>query len=79
MEVELWDGFDGILEADDYEYIDVNGNTVVQDMGYGFIATENSFTTEVPNEVDKIDLSAEGMPTRGTSCSITVNEVENIY
>ena len=71
--------FDGILEADDYEYIDVNGNTVVQDMGYGFIATENSFTTEVPNEVDKIDLSAEGMPTRGTSCSITVNEDENIY
>ena len=72
--------FDGILEADDYEYADANGNTVVQDMGYGFIATENHFTTEVSNEVDKICLSAEGMTkARGTACSIKVDGDENVY
>lgn len=72
--------FDGILEADDYEYTDATGNTVVQDMGYGFIATENHFTTEVPNETDKIYLSAEGMTkARGTVCSIKVDGDENVY
>lgn len=72
--------FDGILEADDYEYTDATGNTVVQDMGYGFIATENHFTTEVPNETDKIYLSAERMTAiQGTACSIKVDGDKNVY
>lgn len=72
--------FDGILEADDYQYTDANGNTVVQDMGYGFIATENHFSTEVPNETDKIYLSAEEITAnRGTACSITLDGDENVY
>ena len=51
--------WDGVLEADDIEYKDSKGNTVTQDLGYGFIGTEEHFTTSVPNETDKILLDVE--------------------
>lgn len=51
--------WDGVLEADDIEYKDSKGNTVTQDLGYGFIGTEEHFTTSVPNETDKILLNVE--------------------
>lgn len=51
--------WDGVLEADDIEYRDSKGNTVTQDLGYGFIGTEEYFTTSVPNETDKILLDVE--------------------
>lgn len=72
--------FDGILEADDLTYTDESGNTAVQDLGYGFVATEDHFTTEVPNGTDKIYLSAEALSAaRGTNCAITVNGGSETY
>ena len=52
--------WDGILEADDITYKDSEGNLVTQDLGYGFIGTEDHFTTSVPNETDKILVDVEG-------------------
>ena len=52
--------WDGILEADDVEYKDSEGNIVTQDLGYGFIGTEEHFNTSVPNETDKIQVNVEG-------------------
>lgn len=46
--------WDGILEADDITYEDSKGNSVTQDLGYGFIGTEEHFSTSVPNGTDKI-------------------------
>ena len=46
--------WDGILEADDIEYKDSDSNIITQDLGYGFIGTEEHFTTSVPNGTDKI-------------------------
>lgn len=50
--------WDGILEADAINYVAENGETVSQSLGYGFIGTENHFTTSVPNGTDKICLNA---------------------
>lgn len=52
--------WDGILEADDMEYEDSDGNIITQDLGYGFIGTEEHFTTSVPNGTDKILVNVEG-------------------
>lgn len=52
--------WDGILEADDMEYEDSAGNIITQDLGYGFIGTEEHFTTSVPNGTDKILVNVEG-------------------
>ena len=52
--------WDGILEADDITYKDSEGNEVTQDLGYGFIGTEEHFTTSVPNGTDKILVNVEG-------------------
>lgn len=46
--------WDGILEADDITYEDSEGNSITQDLGYGFIGTEEHFSTSVPNGTDKI-------------------------
>ena len=52
--------WDGVLEADDITYNDSEGNEVTQDLGYGFIGTEEHFTTSVPNGTDKILVDVEG-------------------
>ena len=52
--------WDGILEADDITYKDSEGNEVTQDLGYGFIGTEEHFTTSVPNDTDKILVDVDG-------------------
>jgi len=52
--------WDGILEADDIEYNGSDGNTITQDLGYGFIGTEDHFTTSVSNGTDKILVNVEG-------------------
>lgn len=52
--------WDGILEADDIEYKDSDSNIITQDLGYGFIGTEEHFTTSVPNGTDKILVNVEG-------------------
>lgn len=52
--------WDGILEADDIEYEGSDGNTISQDLGYGFIGTEDHFTTSVPNGTDKILVNVDG-------------------
>ena len=52
--------WDGILEADDITYKDSEGNRITQDLGYGFIGTEEHFSTSVPNETDKILVSVKG-------------------
>lgn len=46
--------FDGILEAKDAIYTDDEGQEQTLDLGYGFIITENSYTTQVPYETDSI-------------------------
>ena len=51
--------WDGVLEADDITYKDSEGNEVTQDLGYGFIGTEEHFGTSVPNETDKILVNVE--------------------
>lgn len=51
--------WDGILEADDIQYEDAEGNIITQDLGYGFIGTEEHFTTSVSNETDKIWVNVE--------------------
>ena len=40
-------------------YKDSEGNEVTQDLGYGFIGTEEHFGTSVPNETDKILVNVE--------------------
>lgn len=52
--------WDGILEADDIEYNGPDGNTITQDLGYGFIGTEDHFITSVSNGTDKIVVNVEG-------------------
>lgn len=52
--------WDGILEADDITYKDSEGNRITQDLGYGFIGTEEHFSTSVPNETDKILVNVKG-------------------
>ena len=52
--------WDGILEADDIEYKTSDGNTITQDLGYGFIGTEEHFNASVPNGTDKILVNVEG-------------------
>ena len=52
--------WDGILEADDITYKDSEGNTVTQDLGYGFIGTEEHFSASVPNGTERIIVSAKG-------------------
>lgn len=52
--------WDGILEADDITYKDSEGNTVTQDLGYGFIGTEEHFSASVPNGTERIVVSAKG-------------------
>ena len=52
--------WDGVLEADDIIYEDAEGNKITQDLGYGFIGTEENFSTSVPNETDKILINVEG-------------------
>lgn len=59
-ESETLGRWDGILEADDMEYEDSAGNIITQDLGYGFIGTEEHFTTSVPNGTDKILVNVEG-------------------
>lgn len=59
-ESETLGRWDGILEADDIEYEDSAGNIITQDLGYGFIGTEEHFTTSVPNGTDKILVNVEG-------------------
>ena len=51
--------WDGILEADDITYEDSEGNSITQDLGYGFIGTEEHFSTSVPNGTDKILVNVE--------------------
>lgn len=51
--------WDGILEADDITYEDSEGNSITQDLGYGFIGTEEHFSTSVPNGTDKILVKVE--------------------
>ena len=48
------------MEADDIEYNGSDGNTITQDLGYGFIGTEDHFTTSVSNGTDKILVNVEG-------------------
>lgn len=55
-----FDRWDGILEADDITYKDSEGNEVTQDLGYGFIGTEEHFSTSVPNSTDKILVNVDG-------------------
>ena len=52
--------WDGILEADDITYEDSEGNSITQDLGYGFIGTEEHFSTSVPNGTDRILVNVEG-------------------
>ncbi len=52
--------WDGILKADDITYSDSEGNTITQDLGYGFIGTEEHFSTSVPNGTEKIMVSVNG-------------------
>lgn len=52
--------WDGILEADDVTYEDSEKNTITQDLGYGFIGTEEHFSTSVPNGTDKILVNVKG-------------------
>jgi len=59
-ESEALGHWDGVLEAEDISYTDSEGNTVTQDLGYGFIATETHFSASVPNGTDKIKLVAKG-------------------
>ncbi len=59
-ESETLGRWDGILEADDMEYEDSADNIITQDLGYGFIGTEEHFTTSVPNGTDKILVNVEG-------------------
>ena len=51
--------WDGILEADDIQYEDAKGNIITQDLGYGFIGTEEHFNTSISNGTDKIVISVE--------------------
>ena len=55
-----FDIWDGILEADDITYEDSEKNTITQDLGYGFIGTEEHFSTSVPNETDKVQVNVDG-------------------
>lgn len=51
--------WDGILEADDITYEDSEGTLITQDLGYGFIGTEEHFNTSISNGTDKIVISVE--------------------
>ena len=57
---EMFGRWDGTLEADDITYNDSDGNTITQDLGYGFVGTEEQFSTFVPNETEKIIVSVNG-------------------
>lgn len=59
-ECEKLGRWDGILEAKDISYTDSDGNEITQDLGYGFIETEENFSTSVPFGTDKIKLLAKG-------------------
>ncbi len=48
------------MEADDIKYKDSEGNSVTQDLGYGFIGTEEHFSSSVPNGTDKILVNVTG-------------------
>lgn len=63
--------WDGILEADDIEYKTSDGNTITQDLGYGFIGTEEHFNASVPNGTDKILVNVEG------EVAANINYLEN--
>lgn len=75
--------WDGILEADDITYKDSEGNLVTQDLGYGFIGTEEHFSTSVPNETDKILVNVDGTVFWGDntldSVTVSVDGMDNTY
>ena len=79
--------WDGVLEADDLTYTDSENNIITQDLGYGFIGTEGHFTSSVPYETDKIQLSVaassiyigSGSQSVLKDVSITVNDSEQEY
>lgn len=82
------DRWDGILKADDITYKDSEGNTITQDLGYGFIGSEKHFTTSVSNDVDNIRLEVTSSVIKmGTNpnkpvlkdVSITLNDSEKEY
>lgn len=75
--------WDGILEAKDISYTDSEGQAITQDLGYGFIGTENFFTTSVANDIDQIKLSVSSSSLNDTAVikdvSIKLNNSEQTY
>ena len=73
--------WDGILKADDITYKDSEGNLITQNLGYGFIGTEEHFSTSVPNETNKILVDAEGFVFAGdnTLKSVSVSVDAKTY
>ncbi len=76
--------WDGILEADDITYSDSEGNTITQDLGYGFIGTEEHFSTSVPNGTEKIMVSVNGDELSGNKevlkeYTVSVKGTDKVY
>lgn len=76
--------WDGILEADDITYSDSEGNTITQDLGYGFIGTEEHFSTSVPNGTEKIMVSVNGDELSGNEevlkeYTVSVEGTDKVY
>ncbi len=70
--------WDGILEADDITYTDGEGQDVTQDLGYGFLGSEEHYTASVPYGTDRITLNGT-YPAAITGISVTVNGGEETY
>lgn len=74
--------WDGILEADDITYSDSEGNTITQDLGYGFIGTEEHFSTSVPNGTEKIMVSVNSDEDSGNGeaeYTVSVEGTDKVY